>query len=81
MKLIAVNTVQGRKAVRAADPKNARDRGHHVTIVAAPGKEFDTKDFGISDEDAADLIASGAAKRKMREVTDADDKPADANAT
>ncbi|MBR1150096.1 hypothetical protein [Bradyrhizobium sp. JYMT SZCCT0428] len=80
MKLIAANTVQGRKTLRAPDPKNSKDRGRHQTTMVAPGAEFDTADLGISDDEALAMIASGAAKRKMREVTDADHVEAGAGA-
>lgn len=70
MKMIAVTTVQGRKTLKAANPNNPKDRGRYETLIAKPQVEFDTADFGIGDEEAADLIASGVAKRKVREVPD-----------
>jgi hypothetical protein len=63
MKVIAVHTIHGGKVV---DGKN-------VELVAKPKAEFDTVDFGISDEEAQALIARGAIKRKMREITEADE--------
>lgn len=73
MKLIAVHSVHGRKVLRAPDPKNSRDRGRSLPLVAKPGDEFDTVEFGLDDKEALALVARGSAKRKMREVTDADE--------
>lgn len=70
MKMIAIGTVHGRKLVRAADPKNPKSRAKYTDLIAAPGTEFDTDDFGVDDEEAQQLIASGAARRKTREVVD-----------
>jgi hypothetical protein len=72
MKLIAIHAVHGRKVLRPADARN-KDRGRSAAIVAKPGEEFDTVEFGIDNDEAARLIALGAARRKMREVTDADE--------
>jgi hypothetical protein len=42
-------------------------------MVAKPGEEFDTAEFGMDDKEANALVERGSAKRKMREVTDADE--------
>lgn len=73
MKLIAVNTIHGRKVTRARDARNAKDRGESRDVLVKPGEEFDTAELGIADDDAHGLVASGCARRKMREVTDADE--------
>ena len=73
MKLIAVHSVHGRKVLRTPDPKNSRDRGRSVALAAKPGQEFDSAEFGLDDREALALVARGSAKRKMREVTDADE--------
>ncbi|WP_409188436.1 hypothetical protein [Bradyrhizobium sp. RDM4] len=46
---------------------------HGGERVAMPKTEFDTADFGISDDEAQALIERGVIKRKMREVTEADE--------
>jgi hypothetical protein len=76
MKLIAVHTIHGRKVTRERDPADRKDRGDSIAITAKPNEEFDTAEFGISDEEAQALIASGAAKRRMREMTEADEQRA-----
>lgn len=73
MKLIAVNTIHGRKVTRARNPSNPKDRGASVSLSAKPGAEFDTTEFGIDAAEAQRLLDGGFAKRKMREVTEADE--------
>lgn len=79
MKLIAVHTIHGRKA-RSGGSKNYQDRSRSAPLVAKPGDEFDTVEFGIDDKEAQALVARGSAKRKMREVTEADEAPAGSEA-
>lgn len=70
MKLIAVHTIHGRKVVRAAETR--KDRARAIDVIAKPGMEFDTVEFGIADDEAQTLIVAGAARRRMREVADTD---------
>lgn len=74
MKMIAIGTVHGRKLVSARDKDDPKSKNKYADLIAKPGEEFDTADFGIGDDEAKSLIASKAAKRKTREV--ADDGPA-----
>jgi len=65
MKLIANHTIEGAKTIRARDTKVPKDQGEYDRKTAAPGEEFDTTEFGISDTEAKALIEAGAASRKM----------------
>lgn len=73
MKLVAVHTIHGAKVLREKNASNPKDRGKVARLTAKPGTDFDTADFGVSDDEALALIASGAAKRKMREVSEGDE--------
>lgn len=70
MRMIAIGTVHGRKTIRARNENDPKDRGQYTEVVVQPGREFDSETFGMSDEDVQQLVASGAAKRKTREVQD-----------
>lgn len=73
MKLVALHTIHGRKVMRKRDPRNPKDRGESTEMLAKPGQEFDTDEFGIDDKEAANLVAAKAARRRMREVADHED--------
>lgn len=70
MKMIAIGTVHGRKLIKERDKNDPRSRDKYQDLIARPGQEFDTKDFGIGDDEAKSLIATKAAKRKTREIAD-----------
>lgn len=70
MKMIAIGTVHGRKLIKERDKTDPKSRDKYEDLIAAPGEEFDTKEFGVSDAEAKTLIANKAAKRKTREVPD-----------
>jgi hypothetical protein len=70
MKMIALGTVHGRKLIKESDPKDPKSKAKYEDLIAAPGETFDTEDFGIGDAERKAMIASGAAKRKTREVAD-----------
>ncbi len=77
MQLVALQTIMGRKTLREpvgergdADYRPGKYQDH-VILPAGEGEEprvFETKDLGIADEEAEQLIRSGAAKRHTREV-------------
>ena len=70
MKMIAIGTIHGHKLIREANPRDPKSSAKHKDMIAAPGEEFDTIDFGIDDEEAKALIDNKAARRKTREVAD-----------
>lgn len=70
MKMIAIGTVHGRKLIKPADPKNPKSKAKYEDLVAKPGEEFDTDDFGIDKDEAGRLSERKAARRKTREVPD-----------
>ena len=74
MKMIAIGTVHGRKLVKERDPNDPKSRNHYEDLIAMPGDEFDTKEYGIDGKEADRLVAGKAAKRKTREVPDDGDK-------
>jgi hypothetical protein len=80
MKMIAIGTVHGNKLVSEANPKDPKSVAKYDELIAAPGAEFDTEEWGIGDKEAEALIASNAAKRKTREVIDDGDAKAPAAA-
>jgi hypothetical protein len=69
MKMIAIHTIHGRKLVREAG-KDGKQPAKYKDALTKPGEEFDTDELGIDDEEAQDLVARGAARRKTREVPD-----------
>ncbi|MBR1198832.1 hypothetical protein JQ574_22810 [Bradyrhizobium sp. AUGA SZCCT0158] len=75
MKMIAIGTIHGHELIRKADPRDPKSRAKYKDLIAVPGAEFDTAEFGIDDKEVQALIDSKAARRKTREVAD-DSAPA-----
>lgn len=69
MKLIAIGTIHSRKP-KPIDQRNPKSKPKYEDLIAKPGVEFDTDEFGISDDEAAALIARKVVRRKTREVID-----------
>ncbi len=70
MKMIAITTIHGHKLIKKADPDNHRSKDKYQDLIAKPGDEFDTEEYGIDEAEAQSLIDRKAAKRKTREVPD-----------
>jgi len=70
MKMIAIGTVHGRKLIKEADKANPKSKAKYEDLLAKPGDEFDTVEFGIDADEAKTLVASKAARRKTRTVVD-----------
>lgn len=68
MKLVAINTIHGQKTIRPRDVKIPNDRGEYREVIVTPGSPFDSADLSMSEDEAKDLIASGAARLHTREV-------------
>jgi hypothetical protein len=75
MKMIAIGTIHGRELVKAADTRDFRSRAKYKDLIASPGEDVDTEKFGISDDEAEQMIKDGVARRKTKEVPD--DGPAE----
>jgi hypothetical protein len=66
MKLIANQTIH-LNSVKPADPKIAGDRPKFTQHMIAPGESFDTSKFDMTEDDAAELVSSGVARRPARD--------------
>lgn len=64
MMLVSLTTMQGRRLRRP----DHHGRGRYEDLIARPGQDVDTELWGISDQEAADLIRIGAARSKFVEA-------------
>ena len=78
MKLIAIHTIHGAYTEPVVDDKGApikgsrgRDKVRFIdAAIVPPEEEFDPAELGIDDDEVRSLLASGAVRRKTREVVD-----------
>lgn len=85
MRLVAIHTLHGAQVAPHVTKKIVTDKdgvSNQTTetvhrragdTLIPPGTEFDTDKHGIGAEEAKALIASGAARRAVREVDDEDE--------
>lgn len=67
MKLVANQTLHVNEAKQPRDPKAAGARITYEQHVIAPGEAFDSAKFDLSEDDAAELVSSGSARRPARD--------------
>lgn len=83
MKMIAINTIHGahtepvlnKDGEPVLDSRKREKRRFLEEIIVRPGEAFESGDLGMDQDELDRLIASGAAKRKTREVPDDEPSP------
>lgn len=69
MRLIVNGTLGVSRQIREAGPNNVPPAQHEHRMFG-PGEEFDSQEWGISDQEAGELIRDGRASRRTRQVPD-----------